>query len=479
MRHDRKSTLFLLGILFGSCAYAQLYDLPDFGSPADAIMTISEERQLGRSIYSQILASNTIFEHPILDEYIQSLGSNIAVYAQDGDFSFNFFIINDPEVNAFALPGGFIGIHTGLIEQTTLESELAGVLAHEIAHVTQRHISRSYLEQQKGSMIALATMIAGAILSGMSNSSDAATGALMAGQSAMQQGQINFTRAMEIDADRVGVQTLHDSGYDPLGMPSMFEKISRLFTNTQRAIPEFLQTHPVTATRISETRSRANSLNGIYKTNTESYEIVKAIITYNDFRTPGEAKLFFESNLLSQGETIGSLYGAILACIEVDALSEANSYLNKIKSINSNLIAVTDLEVKLLVAQNKSDQAVTLLTNNLRVTPRNPTLVNSLASIYMAEENPNKAHELMLDLLNNMPARPYQIMSLATYAQSMGDEPLSHYYLAEYYISLRNLRDAEVQLNIALSDTSLEPTNRDKYQARLEQVQEALAPAER
>jgi beta-barrel assembly-enhancing protease len=474
-----KIFILLLASLIAQPSVAQLYDIPDFGSPADAIMSISQEQQLGSSIYAQILASNAILENPIVYEYLYSLGSNIAVYAQNGDFEFNFFTVNDSEVNAFALPGGFIGIHTGLINETTSESELAGVLAHEIAHVTQRHISRSYLEQQKDSMVGLATMIAGAILAGMSSSSDAASGAMMAGTSVMQQGQINFTRSMEIDADRVGVQTLNDSGYDPMGMPMMFEKIARLYGNQQRLIPEFLQTHPVTVTRIAETRSRANELNGPYKPTSDSYQIVKAIIAYNNFDLPSQAKSFFQSGLETEGENLGNLYGLILSSIDLGELSEVSLYLDKIRGINPNLIAFVELEARSLMAQGNSDRAITLLTNNLVLTPRNPVLIDSLSMIYMNQNDPGKAHELLLDLLNNSPARPYQIMNLATYAQSMGNESLSHYYLAEYYISLRNLMAAEIQLDIALENLNLEPTEREKYLARRKQVNDALNPENR
>jgi predicted Zn-dependent protease len=313
----------------------------------------------------------------------------------------------------------------------------------------------------------------------MSNSSDAASGAMMAGTSVMQQGQINFTRSMETDADRVGVQILNDSGYDPMGMPMMFEKIARVYGNQQRVVPEFLQTHPVTVTRIAETRSRINELNGPYKPTSDSYQIVKAIIAYNNFDLPSQAKSFFQSSLDTEGESLGNLYGLIVSCLDLNELDEASLYLDKIKEINPNLIAVIELEAQTLVAQGSPDRAIMLLTSNLVLTPRNPVLTDILAMIYMDQGDPNKAHQLLLDLLNNSPARPYQIMNLATYAQGMDSESLSHYYLAEYYISLRNLMAAEIQLDIALDNLNLESTEKEKYIARRKQVNDALNPEAR
>ena len=156
-------------------------------------------------------------EDPQVTEYIQTLGAQLAGHANDGDQSFEFFMVDDDAINAFALPGGFIGMNAGLILASETESEVAGVLAHEVAHVTQRHIARSLYDNQRSSIISMASMLA-AVLLGMasdSRSNDAMSGVLAAGQAATMQRQINFTRSNELEADRIGIGTLSSAGFYP------------------------------------------------------------------------------------------------------------------------------------------------------------------------------------------------------------------------------------------------------------------------
>ena len=467
-------SFFYFFLVFAHSLSAQINSLPDFGSPADAIMTISQEERLGRSVFAQILNSGSINENPIVDEYINSLGKNMGVYAQDGEFNFRFFVIDDDEVNAFALPGGYIGIHSALIRLTEEENELAGVVAHEIAHVTQRHISRTYLAQQENTIFALATMLAGAILASASNSSDAAAGAMMAGTAAMQQGQINFTRAMETDADRVGVQILFQSGFDPLGMPTMFEKLSRISSANRSIIPEFLQTHPVNVNRIAETRSRANEMRGDYAESTENYLIVRAILEFESFELPTEARSYFESNLRMSGNNQKDLYGIILSLLALNEPDLANLYLSDLVNMSSNLIAITDLQARVMSESGQTDEAIALLANNLSLSPRNKTLTLLLAELYSKRSEPELAHEILLDLFNIEIPTPNNIRTLANYADQMGSSTLSRYYLAEYSISTGQLLNARIQLESVLQEEDLDISDRDKYQARLDQVIEAL-----
>ncbi len=139
-------------ILASPPIYAQSEDLPDIGSPSDSVLSKQQEAQIGRAIYKSIWASGNILTDPEVQEYVQGIGQNLGAHAQNGDQQFRFFVVNDPAINAFALPGGVIGVHSGLLLATETESELAGVLAHEIAHVTQRHISRAIYASQKQSI---------------------------------------------------------------------------------------------------------------------------------------------------------------------------------------------------------------------------------------------------------------------------------------------------------------------------------------
>ena len=235
--------------------------LPDIGSPADAVLPRTEEARLGRSIMRAIRREGDIIDDPEVTEYIQSIGHRLAAHANDGDYEFYFFVVDDPSINAFALPGGYIGVHTGLIEATRNENELAGVLAHEIAHVTKRHIARAVHANQRAGLLNLATML-GAILAAAAADAggEGVQAAVMTGQALSVQNRIDFTRANEYEADRFGVQIMAAAGYDPNGMADFFAVMSREAGPSAARVPEFLRTHPVTSNRIAETRGRASRL---------------------------------------------------------------------------------------------------------------------------------------------------------------------------------------------------------------------------
>src|SRR5687767_8739405 len=240
-------------VMVGGTSQADPEDLPDIGSPAQAMLTLEDEYQIGRMIVRGLRDQDQILEDPEVSEYIRSLGQRLSSQANDGNQRFNFFVIRDNGINAFALPGGFIGVNSGLLLDTKNESELAGVVAHEVAHVTQRHIARSIAAQSKSSLVSTAAMLA-AILIGVAGGGDAAMAGMAAAQSLAIQQQISFTRANETEADRVGLGILARSGYDPNGMPAFFETMSRYAGSSEINIPEMLRTHPVTSTRIAETK---------------------------------------------------------------------------------------------------------------------------------------------------------------------------------------------------------------------------------
>ena len=211
----------------------------------------------------QLRDEGQIIEDPEATEYLQALGSRIVAQATgDSAQRFSFFFVRENSINAFALPGGFIGVNYGLVLASRNEAQLAGVLAHEIAHVTQRHIARRVRSQGRASIGMMAGILASILLGAATGSSDAALGGISMAQGAAMQQQINFTRSNENEADRVGMGFLAAAGFDPYGMPDFFETMGRRQglsgnINSRNALPEILQSHPVTTNRIAESRSRA------------------------------------------------------------------------------------------------------------------------------------------------------------------------------------------------------------------------------
>lgn len=233
--------------------------LPDIGSSAGAIMTQREQDDYGASMLHELRAYGMVVDDPLLNDYLYGLGHKLAAAGNRPDLKFTFFLMRDNEINAFAAPGGYIAVNAGLINAMNREDELAGVIGHEIAHITQQHLLRAYEDMKKNSLpIALAMLGAMVIAGGRSD--DAAQAALVSGTALMQQKQIDFTRTDEIEADRFGIQTLAKAGFDPHAMADAFTALGRVMRVNGVDVPEFLRTHPIDVNRIADAKARANAL---------------------------------------------------------------------------------------------------------------------------------------------------------------------------------------------------------------------------
>ncbi len=234
--------------------------LPDFGSSAGGVISPDEERRIGESMLREMRGFNLLLDDPELADYIESLGYRIVAQSDRPDQSFTFFLVRSEEINAFAAPGGYVGINTGLFSTAESESELAAVLAHEVAHVTQRHLVRAF-ESVKQASIPIALAMIGAIIAAQgSGSGDAAQAAVVGGTALMQQQVINFTRHNEYEADRIGMTTLDRAEFDPVAMATFFGRMGRVHRVNGDSVPEMLRTHPVTTVRISEAKDRAEAI---------------------------------------------------------------------------------------------------------------------------------------------------------------------------------------------------------------------------
>lgn len=264
---SRLLTGLLAALAVSLPASAQVRDplaLPDMGSSAASLITPAEEQGYGESTLRQLRAYDMLLEDPLLEEYLGALGQRLVAVSERPEQDFTFFWLRSRDINAFATLGGYIGMNSGLVLTAQEEDEVAAVLAHEIAHVTQRHIVRAVEKQQKDTLpIALATL--GAIVlaqqAGGNSAGNATQAAVMSGVALMQQRQINHTRASEYEADRVGISTLARAGYEPVAMADFFGRMARTLRSTiGEEAPEFLRTHPVTSSRISEAKGRAEGM---------------------------------------------------------------------------------------------------------------------------------------------------------------------------------------------------------------------------
>ncbi len=234
--------------------------LPDMGSSAGTLITPAQERIFGERTRRQLRQFGLLLEDPLLDEWLQDMAHALVAASDKPQQDFTFFLVKSQQINAFATLGGYIGLNAGLAMAAEYEDEVAAVLAHEIAHVTQRHILRQVEQTQQDAIPIMLGMLAAIVAGAGSGSGDAVQAAILGGQGLMIQRQINHTRASEHEADRLGIQTLARAGYNPEAMADFFGRAFR--TTNPYGFPDFLRTHPVTTTRISEARDRARQIQG-------------------------------------------------------------------------------------------------------------------------------------------------------------------------------------------------------------------------
>jgi predicted Zn-dependent protease len=473
-----RSTLLLLAVLAAPALAGP--DLPDFGSPADAAMSKDRESQIGRGVMVQLRNAGVVVDDPLLTEYIGWLGSQLSSHSSNnnGDFNFNFFFVNDNQINAFALPGGFVGVNSGLLLATENENELAGVLAHEVSHVTQRHMARSAYDSQRTSIASLAAMLAAMLLGAASDAGgQAMTGIAMASQSMAAQRQINFTRSNEFEADRVGMEVLSAAGFDPNGMATFFEKLGKRYGSTLETMPAILQTHPVSNERTAEARARARQLPTVEHQDSPAYALAKARLQVLSAPTPEAAFALFRDK--GDSKDPGDRYGLALALMRVSLNDNAERIFRDLTAEYPTSIAFRIGEAESLMASGSIEAALKFYAEAIRLFPRNIPLTTSYAEALLSASRPAEAHQILLDLLNNVPATPEQLRLIARAANAQGDIGNAYFYMSYYYASIGNLGLAIGQVRLALEMPNVNSVDRSRYQARMNELLEYLPPEQR
>ncbi|HWY96813.1 MAG TPA: M48 family metalloprotease [Steroidobacteraceae bacterium] len=459
----------------GSSAVDQ--DLPDLGSPATAAVSLEEEYRAGLGWFAGIRQSGQIIEDPEISDYIQQIGHSLSSRAEEGQHQFYYFVMKDPVINAFAMPGGFIAINSGLILATNNENELAGVMAHETAHVTQRHLVRGLIDQSHAGLMSTAAMLAAILLGATAGrgSPDAMEGAILATQSAAIQHQINYTRANEFEADRIGIGTMASAGYDPLGMASFFQTLDRNSPDPSRIkAVEFLIDHPLSAERVAEARNRAEQIGRIRHTDSLSYTLMRErlrSLTGN----PQAARDHYVSLIKNgAGKNIEDRYGKAVAEIATRnpaaAIPELQALVNEYPKVNQFYGALG--QAYLANGQLKESQAVLDKAENLF--PRNAPITIRLAETLMHAGDNKRAHLILDDLFNVVEPTPDQTRLIAKAANAAGDVADSYYYMSYFYLMNGDLKMAANQLELGLGMPGLDPIQRARFSARLEEVRAAM-----
>ncbi|WP_162083616.1 M48 family metalloprotease [Sulfuriferula nivalis] len=440
-------TLILITCLYGQSVIAS--ELPDLGDVSQSSFSASDEARVGSEIMREIRADPQYYDDAELTDYLNNLGDRLVAASAEPQRSFQFFVLKDNTLNAFALPGGYIGVHTGLIEATQNESELAGVLGHEIAHVTQHHMARMIESQSNGILPSLA-VLAIAILAAKSNP-QVAGGAIAATQAATIQKQLNFSRDNEREADRIGIQTMAAAGFDPHAMASFFERLqkySRLYENNA---PAYLQTHPLTTERIADMQNRAANFSNKPVADSLTFQLVRTKLRVLNLR-PDLAVTEYQAAIKDQRYTSLApvLYGLSFAQLQNRQFSDAETSYQQLKQmkLDSPIIDTLGADIKF-----KSGDIKTALLRYQQARAHYPNyrpLIYSYADALINAGLSNDAVKLLTDLIRIYPddAKLYQLQA-RVYAQQNKDF-LRHYAQGEFYAKSGNLTAAIEQLQIAL-----------------------------
>jgi len=434
--------------------------LPDLGDISSATLSEQQERTIGNRIMREVYNDPAYVDDPELTDYVTSVGQRLLAVADNPPRDMTYFVVRDDSVNAFALVGGHIGIHTGLITLTQNESELAGVMAHETGHILQKHQARFIHDASHAQWTSLAAL-ALAVLAARSGSNQGAQvseAAITAAGALQMQNQINFTRENEREADRVGFQLLSRSGYDPRGMQTFFERMLRANRlNEFKTIPSYFRTHPLTTERIAEMADRAERLPGVmYGVNSADsmeYRIMKAKVMAQSGSATEAVTLF---RTLLEDETVvrprENVYGLAYALRRAHDFEGAWKTLQPIRTGSSHP-AFELLAGEILADMHKGDEAIAVYRAALKANPGYRALAYAYLDGLLQSGHPK---EVLTDLEDRLRARPddwrlYELQSRAY--QATGRNISQHRAQAEAYYRRDNLAAAVDQLEIAVKQT--------------------------
>lgn len=380
--------------------------LPEIGVVASDAISLDKEMIVGDAVMRQMRGQSPIISDPVLDEYLQDIGNRLVVHADNAKFPFEFFWVNNDAINAFAFFGGHIGVHTGLMRRAENESELASVLAHEISHVTQRHIARRMQAQKRSSPLALASLIGGVLIA-MANP-EAGIAAMQAGSAASAQLQIDYTRTNEQEADRIGIAMLARAGYDPTAAASFFSTMAEEYRMVSKP-PARLLTHPLTETRIADARSRAADYPRRYLPINKQFELAKARIKARYSFKADYAVEYFEAAVDQdvQRSKEASLYGLALAYMRNEKIDKAKKVMDKLIAGDSDNLFYIDAMTDIHISMGQPLKAVEMLKPHVKHNPRNQVLALNQANAYISAQKYDNAISLLKDFL--LVRKDYQI----------------------------------------------------------------------
>lgn len=470
------STLALTGALTVMPAMAadnNNVDLPELGDSSSSLFSSQQEYDLGRAWLKAFRSQVRTDPDPLLQDYLEDLVYKIATHSQVRDRRLQVVVVDNRTINAFAVPGGVVGIHNGALLVAGSEAELASVLSHELAHLSQRHFARGVEQQQRASIPTMAALLGSLVLAATAGG-DAGIAAITATQAAALQNQLSFSRENEQEADRIGMSTLVDAGYDPNAFASMFDNMqANMRYSSGRNVPEFLLTHPLTENRISDARNRAREYPRNVFVDSLDFQLMRARVELHFAANPGEAIKRFKARLRSGSRNPeADHYGLALAYLTQGDTTVAREQLTPLLAKEPRRLAYVIADAQIDVIGGAIDQAEQKLQKQLAINPGNHALTMAYADTLLKGNQPQRAEAVLAEHVKTHDQDPSVWYLLAETHGLAGNIVGVHQARAEYFVLTGVLDKAQQQLKYALPLVRSDNLTTAKIEARIRQIED-------
>jgi len=455
-------------------------NLPSLGDAASAQVSLQQEHELGRTWLKALRSQTKELDDPLLYDYLEHLLYRLAEHSQLQDRRLELVVVDSPELNAFAVPGGVVGVNGGLFLYARNEQEFASVLAHELAHLSQRHYSRAVEAAQRNAIPNMLALL-GSLIIAATAGGDAGIAAISATQAASLDQQLRFSRNREQEADRIGFQTLVNAGINPQAMASMFERMLAAKRLSGSQLPEFLLTHPVTESRVADARSRAGQLTKINFPDQADleYQLMRSRVQLAFDPSPAHAIQTFQTALekANPATETAARYGLALAYAKAGQDSRAKQTLQPLLDAEPNRISYIVAYAQIHTSASEQKSVEQILRKHLALNPDNYPLSMALANTFTLQQKYRPAQELLEKLSQQHPEKPNIWLRLAETYGLNRDPVGTHLASAEYALLTGNMDQALKQLDYALlkSDKNFLLTTRvEQRKADIQSIQEQL-----
>ncbi|OEY68055.1 M48 family metalloprotease [Marinobacter sp. X15-166B] len=449
--------------------------LPSFGGLGGGLISDQMEAEIGRQVMGSLRRSAPRISDALVNDYLRNLVYRLLPSVPLNDKNITLVIIDNADINAFAVPGNIVGVNGGLFLHASSEQQFAAVLAHELAHLSQRHFARRLEQHEQSAPVALAGMMAGIILSVVTKS-DIGIAAIAGTQAYAVQNMLQYSRAHEQEADRIGLEIMADAGMDPRGMPEMFAIMLQESRLQGNQMPEYLSTHPLTQSRVSDTHARAAQYRASEATDDLEYHLMRNRLQVHYAQDASAAIKTLEANLNAGSDKLRSArqYGLAVAHLANQAPHKAEAILQQLLSAHPNRITYQVTLAEALVAQQKLARARSLLEAALVRNPGNTPIMDALATVEMSDGHGRAAAGYLQGLTRQDPQNDELWRRLAD-AEGLARNIVGvHRAKAEYFILMGDLEAAQRQLQEAQEKVAPGAPLRQVITERLSAVSAAL-----